>query len=38
MAALSNGKYRTFVNEFPVSLVYKNFIAEIDNNVSVKAE
>ena len=39
MAALSNGKYRTFVViEFPVSLAYKNFIAEIDNNVSVKAE
>ena len=39
MAAISNGKYRTFVLiEFPVSLAYKNFIAEIDNNVSVKAE
>jgi len=39
MAALSDGKYRTFVLiEFPVSLAYKNFIAEIDSSLSVKAE
>ena len=38
MAALSNGKYEHCCNRFPVSLAYKNFIAEIDNNVSVKAE
>ncbi len=39
MAAIADGKYRTFVViEFPVSLAYKNFIAEIDNNLSVKAE
>ena len=39
MAAIADGKYRTFVViEFPVSLAYKNFIAEIDNSLSVKAE
>jgi len=39
MAAIADGKYRTFiVIEFPVSLAYKNFIAEIDNSLSVKAE
>ena len=39
MAALANGKYRTFVViEFPVSLAYKNFIADLDNSVTVKAE
>ena len=39
MAAITDGKYRTFVViEFPVSLAYKNFIAEIDNSLSVKAE
>ena len=39
MAALANGKYRTFVViEFPVSLAYKNFIADLDSSVTVKAE
>lgn len=39
MAAIADGKYRTFVViEFPVSLAYKNFIAEIDSSLSVKAE
>ena len=39
MAVLSNGKYRTFiVIEFPVGLAYKDFIGEIDTNVSLKAE
>jgi len=39
MAMLANGKYRTFVViEFPVSLAYKNFIADLDNSVTVKAE
>tara|TARA_Y100000389_G_C17461698_1_gene522244 strand:+ start:2043 stop:3338 length:1296 start_codon:yes stop_codon:yes gene_type:complete len=39
MAVLSNGKYRTFiVIEFPVVLAYKDFIGEIDTNISVKAE
>ena len=39
MAMLVNGKYRTFVViEFPVSLAYKNFIADLDNSVTVKAE
>lgn len=39
MAAIADGKYRTFVViEFPVSLAYKNFITEIDNSLSVKAE
>ena len=32
-------RYRTFVViEFPVSLAYKNFIADLDNSVTVKAE
>ena len=39
MAMLANGKYRTFVViEFPVSLAYKNFIADLDSSVTVKAE
>ena len=39
MAPVANGKYRTFVViEFPVSLAYRNFIASIDNNVTLKAE
>jgi len=39
MATLANGKYRTFVViEFPVSLAYKNFIADLDSSVTVKAE
>ena len=39
MAPLSDGKYRTFILiEYPISLAYKNFIKEIDNTVSVKAE
>ena len=39
MAPVANGKYRTFiVIEFPVSLAYRNFIASIDNNVTLKAE
>ncbi len=39
MAAIAGEKYRTFVViEFPVSLAYKNFIAEIDSSLSVKAE
>ena len=39
MAPLSNGKYRTFILiEYPVSLAYKNFITEIDTNVTVKAQ
>lgn len=39
MAPLANGKYRTFiVIEYPVSLAYQNFIATIDNSVTIKAE
>ena len=39
MAPVANSKYRTFVViEFPVSLAYRNFIASIDNNVTLKAE
>jgi hypothetical protein len=39
MAPLANGKYTTFIMiEYPVSLAYKNFITEIDTNVSVKAQ
>ena len=39
MAPLANGKYTTFIMiEFPVSLAYKNFITEIDTNVTVKAQ
>jgi len=38
MAGLSDGKYRTFiVIEYPISLAYKNFIAEIDSSLTVKA-
>ena len=39
MAPLANGKYTTFIMiEYPVSLAYKNFITEIDTNVTVKAQ
>jgi len=39
MATLASGKYRTFVLiEFPVSLAYKNFIADLDTSLTVKAE
>ena len=39
MAPLADGKYRTFVViEFPVSLAYRNFIASIDDSVTLKAE
>jgi len=39
MAPVANGKYRTFiVIEFPVSLAYRNFIANIDDSVTLKAE
>ena len=39
MALLANGKYTTFIMiEYPVSLAYKNFITEIDTNVTVKAQ
>ena len=39
MAPLADGKYRTFiVIEFPVSLAYRNFIANIDDSVTLKAE
>jgi len=39
MAPLADGKYRTFiVIEFPVSLAYKNFIANLDSSTTVKAE
>ena len=39
IAAVADGKYRTFIIiEFPVSAAYKDFIAELDTNVSVKAE
>ena len=38
MAALSDGKYRTFiVIEFPVTLAYKNLIDNFENNITVKA-
>ena len=39
MAPLSDGKYTTFIMiEYPVSLAYRNFITEIDTNVTVKAQ
>ena len=39
MAPLSDGKYTTFIMiEYPVSLAYRNFITEIDTNVTVKAK
>jgi len=39
MAPISDGKYTTFILiEYPVSLAYKNFITEIDTNVTVKAQ
>ena len=39
MAQLSDGKYTTFIMiEYPVSLAYRNFITEIDTNVTVKAQ
>ena len=39
MAPVANGKYRTFiVIESPVSLAYRNFIASVDDNVTLKAE
>jgi hypothetical protein len=38
MAALTDGKYRTFiVIKYPITLAYKNFIAEIDSSLTVKA-
>ena len=38
MAALADGKYRTFiVIKYPITLAYKNFIAEIDSSLTVKA-
>ena len=37
MAPLANGKYRTFiVIEFPISLAYKNYLTNIENNVKIK--
>jgi len=39
MAPLASGKFTTFIMiEYPVSLAYKNFITEIDTNVTVKAQ
>ena len=39
MAPLANGKFTTFILiEYPISLAYKNFITEIDTNVTVKAQ
>ena len=39
MAPISDGKYRTFIIiEFPVSLAYQNFINNLDESASVKAE
>jgi len=37
MAALSNGKFRTFVIvEFPISIAYKAYLANIENNPAIK--
>ena len=37
MAPLSNGKYRTFIIlEFPVSLAYKDYLADIEKNPVIK--
>ena len=37
MAPLSNGKFRTFIIvEFPISLAYKAYLANIENNPAIK--
>ena len=37
MAPLSNGKFRTFIIvEFPISLAYKAYLANIENNPTIK--
>ncbi len=37
MALVANEKYRTFiVIEFPISLAYKNYLTDIQNNVKIK--
>ena len=37
MAPLSNGKFRTFIIvEFPISLAYKAYLANIENNPDIK--
>jgi len=38
MAGLADGKYRTFIIiKYPISLAYKNFIAEIDSSLTINA-
>ena len=37
MAPIANGKFRTFiVIEFPISLAYKAYLANIENNPAIK--
>ena len=39
MAALADGKYRTFiVIEFPVSLAYKNYLQNLEQSTTVSAD